>query len=449
MRNKRAKMTLDFYKYLFFLQKNDGVTLILNLAIFVISVITLFFSSKDYKEIDLNDFFVVVLFLFSLFNVVWSTIGKIKEIKSFTGNDKVIKMSKKTTIIKENSAFGLKDIGYAQGKKSWPFENYSIDDLEENSMIRSRKLNEYLWDNVLKLQPDVNKKEKVQGFILKNRDIVTPFFQYKYYNSKRNQQYFFNEDKLCMASDIYEGKEVIRCHKSNYYNSFLTNEICMYALQRIEDATIIYDASNFFPCEYNVKERKYYLQHIEKSVMNNHIGVSTLAITEDNYLILRKQSGKTQQNRNKYVPTGSGSCDWLDIRGDNFTDTIIYAMKRELWEENGGKKISSTIENIGETKILGFFRWLQRGGKPEFVGITKLKCTLDAMEVDTDEFIDITSKVDMDTFRLDDIDDIPEIISNIKEYGDISSPLHMCIDALETYYKERPNELEKILRLRA
>lgn len=447
MQKKNFKMAIDFYKYLFFLKKREGVSLIINLSIFLVSLISMIYNNTGLKKVDVTNFFVVIIFLFSLFNSIWDAIGKLKEIQSFTGHDKEIEMTKKETIIKEDFVFKLKDIKCLQRKDS-DFENINVDKSGDSYVTRSIKLNKYLWDNTLNIEIDINKQEKVKKFILKNREIVGNFFQYKYYNSKKNQQYFFNEYKLCMANDLYGGEETVRCYKSSYYNSFLTNEICMSALKRIEDATVIYDASNFYPCEYKEKDKTYYLQPIDKSEMNNHIGVSTLAVTKDNYFVLRKQSAKSQQNINKYVPTGSGSCNWSDRKEKNFNATIEYAMKRELWEENGDKKISSTIDNIGETKILGFFRWLERGGKPEFVGITKLNCNLDAMEVDTDELINITNKADMDTLNLDDINCVPQIISEVRDYGNLSIPLYMCLDALETYYKDRPHELEEFLKLK-
>lgn len=444
MKNKKFKMTIDFYKYLFFLKKREGISLIINLLIFLISLITAINDSTSPKDIDLTNFFVVIILLFSLFNVIWETVGKLKDIQSFIGHDEEIEMTKKEVIIKENLAFKLGEIKYIQ-KKSSDFETIKIDKLEAGYVIRSIKLNQFLWNNNINLEIDTNKKEKVKKFILKNKEIIAPFFQYQYYKSKKNQQYFFNDYKFCMASDLYAGEEAVRCYKSDYYSSFLTNEICMSALKRIEDATIIYDASNFYPCEYKDKDKTYYLQPVDKSEMNNHIGVSTLAITKDNYIVLRKQNKKSQQNKNKFVPTGSGSCDWSDIRGKSFTDTIEYAMKRELWEENGSKKISPTIEEVGQTKVLGFYRWLERGGKPEFVGITKLNCNFHAMEVNTEEFVDITNRTDMDTYNLDDIDNLPEIIEIIKDYDNISIPLYMCLDALEVYYKEHKDELAKLL----
>ncbi|WP_373899160.1 hypothetical protein ACER0A_002855 [Haloimpatiens sp. FM7315] len=446
MNKKKIKMTIDFYRYLFFLKKKEGISLIIDLSIFGVSLISVIHNNVNLKHIDLTNFFIIIIFVFSLFNSIWDTIGKIKEIQSFTGKDNHIKinMEPKQTIIKQDCAFKLKDVKYLN-KNDLDFENINVDKIHGFYAMRSIRLNKYLWDNSMKLEIDNNKREKVKKFILKNKEIVAPFFQYKYYKSRKNDQYFFNENKLCMANDMCCDQDTVRCYKSSYYNSFLTNEICMVVLKRIEDATVIYDASNFYPCEYNLRYKTYCVQPIAKSEMNNHIGVSTLAITKDNYIVLRMQNDKSQQNKEKFVPTGSGSCNWSDRKIKSFTNTIEYAMKRELWEENGDKKISPNADKVGETKILGFFRWLERGGKPEFVGITKLNCNLDAMEIDTDELKNISNSIDMDALNIDNIKDIPEIISDIRNYDNISVPLYMCLDALEIYYNERPDELKNFL----
>ena len=45
-------------------------------------------------------------------------------------------------------------------------------------------------------------------------------------------------------------------------------------------------------------------------------------------------------------------------------------MERELREETGIRQ-----DEIRDTKVIGFARWLERGAKPEFFGITQLSAT--------------------------------------------------------------------------
>ncbi|WP_102399818.1 hypothetical protein [Haloimpatiens massiliensis] len=114
MKNKKFKMIVNFYKYLFFLKKREGISLIINLSIFVISLITAINNNIGSIDIDLTNLFVLIIFIFSLFNVIWEAIGKFKDIKSFTGYDEEIEITKKETIIKENLAFKLGYVKYIQ-----------------------------------------------------------------------------------------------------------------------------------------------------------------------------------------------------------------------------------------------------------------------------------------------------------------------------------------------
>ena len=122
-------------------------------------------------------------------------------------------------------------------------------------------------------------------------------------------------------------------------------------------------------------------------------------------------------------------------------------MQRELWEENGGNELGYRLDEIGTTKVLGFYRWLRRGGKPEFVGITKLNCSLDELNPDQTELIDTTNKAITDTFYLETLDELARVIKDIKAIENTSLPLEMCLDALEYYYQERRSELENLLDL--
>lgn len=441
-------MTFDFYKYLFFLNRNEGISLIINLLIFSISLVTLIYSNQDYSELFTEfNISVLILVAYSLFNFIWDLIGKYQEIQGFTGKNPEIEMTSKTKLIKDDHVFNFGNITGEQ-RGTWTYENYSPDGIQHNTVIRSKEIDVVLWDKDFELKVTPNREKVVREFILKNKEIITPFFQYKYFNSKKNNQLFFNESKLCMGSDFNPKSGYINCFKGSYFNSFLTNEISSSALKRTSDAIVIYDASNFYPCKYNHTNEKYDLHNMDSDTpMNNHIGVSTLAITKDNYLVIRKQGSSSLQNINKYVPTGSGSCDWTDIQGDSFIATIKYAMKRELWEENGGKEIGSSINEFGETKVLGYFRWLKRGGKPEFVGITRLNYDLNELNPNQEELVNLSTKHEKDTFYIESMNDLSENIETIKDMENISLPLAITLDALQRYCTERPAELNEFLNL--
>lgn len=69
------------------------------------------------------------------------------------------------------------------------------------------------------------------------------------------------------------------------------------------------------------------------------------------------------------APSGSGSLDPRDLgpREEILQDIMRRGMERELCEETGIHQ-----NEIHKTTVIGFARWLDRGAKPEFFGITKL-----------------------------------------------------------------------------
>jgi len=200
-----------------------------------------------------------------------------------------------------------------------------------------------------------------------------------------------------------------------------------------DSSEIIRDASKFFPIDQD-NNGKMRLKDISSSLANNHIGISTLGITKDNYLVIWKQNHKNQVVEGQFVSTGSGSCDYADIHFDrnqkmSLPDTIKYAMERELKEEN---KLGESAE-IRETIVLGFFRWLSRCGKPEFVGVSYLNNVLNDLIPNTNEVFH------KEQFYFNDNEELVEKIDEI--FGSnlpLSVPLQVNLKLLKQYLKKNP-----------
>lgn len=197
---------------------------------------------------------------------------------------------------------------------------------------------------------------------------------------------FFNESKLCLSSDLTGNPDCVRVFKARYFDSLLTNELCTRNLvTRDKYPSVVFRGEGIFP---SVVDESYQLRlnSIADSLMANHIGVSTIAHTADGFLILWRQSPAAQQSQTLAVSTGSGSCDWTDLGPDlSLHKTIVSAMERELHEESLRRRSIIRRDQIAQTKILGFFRWVTRGGKPEFVGISKLTVHKSDLEPSEDE----------------------------------------------------------------
>lgn len=116
--------------------------------------------------------------------------------------------------------------------------------------------------------------------------------------------------------------------------------------------------------------------------MANEPGVTTLCIKENGSILLWRQNNLAQCSTGQLVASGSGSANWGDCRDflndpekNGLRKAVIRGMERELWEESVGQRGISDrkfYENL-DTRITGYFRWLKKGGKAEFVGVSRLR----------------------------------------------------------------------------
>ena len=108
------------------------------------------------------------------------------------------------------------------------------------------------------------------------------------------------------------------------------------------------------------------------SRLANNIGISTLAFTSDDRLLMVHQSQRNVASPRLLAPSGSGTLEPDDLIAAGadapLQDLLVHGMERELCEETG-----IGIDDVLETRVVGFGRWLERGAKPEFFGITRLK----------------------------------------------------------------------------
>ncbi len=255
---------------------------------------------------------------------------------------------------------------------------------------------------------------------------------------------FFNDKKIRLRTDLTstnnKSKSPIQLQKTDYYSGICTNEMTGKEVKRKENNDLvetIYDGYSFF-CNNNT------LLKLEDSnnKCSNHIGVSTLAISMDKKIVISKQSGRTIVYRNKLVPTGSGSADYRDFKSKqnkfNFKTTLIKAMNRELLEETSLKK-EKGLEV--KTKLIGYARLLDRGGKPDFFGVSFLNVNFEKIKVSGVEklYIDIHKEIEVMGYTVKDF------LKSIESYEEknkqcFSLPLYLNIQFLKQFIEEN-NEL--------
>jgi hypothetical protein len=182
----------------------------------------------------------------------------------------------------------------------------------------------------------------------------------------------FNSAKVRLCSDLLlpalqEGTPALTVQKTDYFSSLCTNEAALRRVYRKEDPNhpMLAEFQLLFP-DGDISGNPAVLSTLRQSPCANHVGVSTIGVTEDGNVVWNTQSGRSAQSANRIAPTGSGSADYADLRdGGSLLDFVTRAMERELREECG---IAGNIPV--RTEIVGFARLLHRGGKPEFFGFS-------------------------------------------------------------------------------
>lgn len=174
----------------------------------------------------------------------------------------------------------------------------------------------------------------------------------------------FNGKLVRMCNDLYLDTDNIDIQKVRYFEGQCTNEI---VYKRIKSNNSLNDIFVGPKLLVNDNHELYDLSH---SHCANYIGASTLAITKDNYLIIGKQGDFSRANSGRFAPSGSGSVNYRDIKqSSNLNDLLTKTMEREFREENNcGQLQCSSMQTL----VLGYCRLLERGGKPDFFGVTFL-----------------------------------------------------------------------------
>jgi len=106
------------------------------------------------------------------------------------------------------------------------------------------------------------------------------------------------------------------------------------------------------------------------------------------------------------------------------------AMTRELVEE-----CHIRPDAIEWTTVLGYFRWLDKGAKPEYVGVTKLRMSSEDLQDQHPRFIErryvdaiATCPVDLDSLAKSPDDPSCVTVDSFRVH--MSMPLYMCLRAL-------------------
>ncbi len=323
------------------------------------------------------------------------------------------------------------------------------DSMEEKglpeSVAMSEELNAALWYSTVDASEDRTAFDSLEARLRNDGRLFTDVLKLKY-ASLGDSQRFFNEDKVCLGTDLLAVSDPVTVFRGTYYHGYLTNEL---ATQRV-DSRDARPLNRYSGCSQPVFVQcgvRYELSAIAASTMSNHIGASVLLFTSDRRIqYWRHIHG--EHNIGKASATGSGSCDWSDwaeLSSDrrSLSAMVLRAMERELREESGllGKAVRD--EPI-EIRLLGYFRWTRRGGKPEFVGLAKAAIHSEQLHPDVTE---VDAPHDEAYFlEADDLDVLRTEIDRFLAQPDrCSLPLWVALTCLRARCEKTPSELAAFL----
>lgn len=173
----------------------------------------------------------------------------------------------------------------------------------------------------------------------------------------------FNGQKVRLVTSInsrtLNHDEPINVQRTDYYSDRLTNNIA--------SKTVSYERLPIMPIsDWNLDSIGRLLP-LDQSVFSNQLGGSTLLLTKDRKIVYVRQGTRSDENRDRLAPAGSGSFDWSDIADceGTFQARAKRAIFRELKEEVGlAAREADCLHHL-----VGFGRYLYRGGKPELFSI--------------------------------------------------------------------------------
>lgn len=246
----------------------------------------------------------------------------------------------------------------------------------------NRWLQDEEMQQLVKLRLDKNANKR-----MKSKLSGSPFDQKYYYFLRFNYRYsqfyakqFTNEKKWGLCSDLRPEMTNVQVQKTCYFDSYLTNIAPGKVLRSSRSGEIVSSLAETDDDEvapFAVRSGKKMLKQLDDCTMANEPGVTTLMLLSNGIVPIWIQSNQAQSNPGQRVVAGSGSADWSDCepfldQPDGLRKAVITGMERELYEESFGKRAISMekFKENAKTRILGHFRWLEKSGKTEFVGVT-------------------------------------------------------------------------------
>lgn len=181
-----------------------------------------------------------------------------------------------------------------------------------------------------------------------------------------------NEQKLGLRteidSDFVKGDAPVRLQKTTYFFDRTTNEVLRSDVYSRARNRRVWTGRDHFICDDE-------LIRLEQASASNQLGGSTVMIDQSGTAYLTRQATTSAESSGLLAPTGSGSFDLARYQklaarpGLTFQDFCRREIERELFEETSCTFSPTELKTV----LIGFGRYLYRGGKPEVFAVTALR----------------------------------------------------------------------------
>lgn len=262
---------------------------------------------------------------------------------------------------------------------------------------------------------EINEREKKYEYISNDDDVARDqlcSLAASALGDKRNT----NDKKVAIRTPIRDWASGVAVHQVRYFDSELTNEAFRSDVVRKwrsdprgPDEDLFCSPRKYFPYD-RVGGNKIAVRSFPISGIANHIGITAVVVTSDMKPILMRQGKVNNIGSGMIVCCGSGSMDWSDLRkGDgDLMAAMKRAVAREIMEESNGSIVDKRGEDaynylIFNTLATGFFRWVDRCGKPEFTFVTKIDKKSDEIKADQFETFLLSEAAQLRIHRVDNI----------------------------------------------
>jgi len=242
--------------------------------------------------------------------------------------------------------------------------------------------------------------------------------------------------ELYDMADALMGGRPVTVRKAYYFDALLTAEAFRSRIFRgnLQGEKEVYtDLTTYFPAQREMIDGQDSLRFIPDFYrgISGCIGITSLLLTENRRVAMLFQGSGNAVGANMICLGGSGSMNYSDLEQagtpEDLRDVLTYALARETCEETGmpGKWFGEVRKN---TMVTGFFRWIDRCGHPEFVGITRAgnvpfskQRAIDGDEVVRFEEIPVT---------VNTIEDFHKVLAFVREHK-----LHVALSSLMALHR--------------